>query len=288
MDDKIRLENTPLITVITSVFNGADYLEETILSVIDQTYSPIEYIVIDGGSTDGTLDILRRYHAKITLWISERDTGIYDAWNKALKHAKGEWLCFIGSDDFFLDSNVIEKIVPHLEYQLKRNKKLIYGKVLHISEDKSRVIEELGESWDACKTKFEKRMTVAHCGSFHHKTLFDENGSFNTKFKITGDYEFLLRAYLKDKELAAFVDLPVVKMRTGGISGSLKNRLQVAEETAMARKLNGLNDFSMSIFLWKMRIRIYEMLRRMFGTKLSNQLADFYRGLIGKRKRWSV
>ncbi|MDH5645697.1 MAG: glycosyltransferase, partial [Candidatus Heimdallarchaeota archaeon] len=94
-------ENKPLVTIITAVLNGVDTLERTILSVISQSYTNIEYIIIDGGSTDGTIDIIRKYEHAIDCWVSESDTGIYDAWNKGVRLSNGEWIAFLGADDSY-------------------------------------------------------------------------------------------------------------------------------------------------------------------------------------------
>lgn len=279
--------NLPLITVITAVYNGEKYLEESIRSVIDQSYPNIQYILIDGGSTDNTISIVKKYSDRIAHWVSEPDKGIYDAWNKGLRSAKGDWVCFIGADDYFLTLDTLATAATFLKSIDTEQKKYVYGKIHQVLADKSAVIEVLGTDWQYCRKQFSKEMTLAHCGSFHHCTLFKEYGNFNTNFKIAGDYEFLLRAYGKNRDFAYHVDLPVVGMRTGGISGNLNNRLLMARETNIARKLNGINSISLPIVLWVVRIRFYIMLTKVFGTGFSNYLADCYRIMTGKKKRWS-
>lgn len=277
----------PLITVVTAVYNGATYLKESIESVIGQVYPRIQYIVIDGGSTDGTLAILKDYSNHIDYCITEPDLGIYDAWNKALKQAKGEWICFIGADDFFIDAYVVKTIAGHLS-KVGDGIKYVYGTVKYITPDKSETIDVIGEDWLKCKGQFANKMTLVHCGSFHHKSLFQSNGHFNPNFKIAGDYEFLLREFSKNKEFASFINTAVVAMRAGGISGDLKKRLIMANEMNLARRLNGQVKPSLPITLWMARIRFYLLLRKCLGSKLTNYLADLYRMLNGKRKRWSI
>ena len=106
----ISLNNRPLISIITVVFNCEKYLEETIKSVINQTYDNIEYIIIDGGSSDGTLDIIKKYEDKITYWVSEKDGGIYDAMNKGIELSHGEWINFMNGGDIFFNKTVIEDV----------------------------------------------------------------------------------------------------------------------------------------------------------------------------------
>lgn len=112
---KRNLPDKPLLTVITAVFNGAQHLEETILSVIGQTYDNVEYIIIDGGSTDGTLDIIHQYDDAIDYWISEKDSGVYDAWNKGIKISTASWILFIGSDDYIYKERSLEKCIKKIK-----------------------------------------------------------------------------------------------------------------------------------------------------------------------------
>jgi hypothetical protein len=123
---KARLEGKPLITVVTVVFNGEEFLEETIQSIINQTYDNVEYIIIDGGSTDGTLDIIRKYEHAIDYWVSEKDKGIYDAMNKGIKLATGDWVNFMNAGDSFFSIGVIQNINEQKKFHTKRFG--IYGK----------------------------------------------------------------------------------------------------------------------------------------------------------------
>lgn len=126
----------PLITVITVVFNDVNNLEATILSVINQTYPNLEYIIIDGNSTDGTVDIIKKYSNKISYWISEPDKGIYDAMNKGIKKATGEWVNFMNSGDTFASNNVIQEIFNN---SISEEKKVIYGSVMLIENGTKRL-----------------------------------------------------------------------------------------------------------------------------------------------------
>ena len=138
----------PVISVITAVYNGEKYLSQCIESVLNQTYEPLEYLLIDGGSSDGTLEIIKKYEDKIDFWISEKDKGIYEAWNKAIQQASGDWLCFIGSDDFFSKINSIETIVPSLIKTNKKQIRYVYCKTNFISESRNELINVLGEPWE--------------------------------------------------------------------------------------------------------------------------------------------
>lgn len=200
----------PLVTVITAVFNGVDTIRSCIDSVLSQDYPNIEHIVMDGGSSDGTIDVLREYENRIASWISERDGGVYDAWNKALDLAHGEWIAFLGADDKYLPGAIAAYMAlasenPAADYLCSQLK------WLHPS-GYSRLI---GVPWE---TEFQRCSCVAHVGSLHRRSLFERYGRFDTTYRIAADYEFLLRA---GEDLnAAFMPTVTAVMRAGGISDS--------------------------------------------------------------------
>ncbi len=211
---KHSLPDKPLITVITVVFNGEKHLEETILSVINQTYDNVEYIIIDGGSTDGTLDIIRKYEYALDYWVSEKDSGIYDAWNKSVRLSLGQWISFLGADDIYLLTS-LEKY----SYFFKNKQQIEYisAKVNLVKNKK--IIRSVGQEWNW--NKFRKYMNVAHVGSLHSIDMFKRKGLFNSNLKIVGDYEFLLRFR---KELnSAYLNEVTALMRVGGASDSSYN-----------------------------------------------------------------
>jgi glycosyltransferase involved in cell wall biosynthesis len=128
------MEN-PLITIIVAVFNGSETIQRCIDSVICQNYPRKEIIIKDGGSDDGTLEILKNNDDKITYWESSPDSGIYNAWNIALKHAKGEWICFLGADDYFWNKNVLTDLSPHLVKAADLGIKVVYGQAARVNRN---------------------------------------------------------------------------------------------------------------------------------------------------------
>jgi len=198
-------------------------------SVLSQGYNDFEYIVIDGGSTDGTIDIIRRYEDRIAHWISEPDRGIYDAWNKGLRLARGEWIAFLGSDDAYYPdaleeyANFIEKADSQLDY--------ISSCVNLVNKD-MRKVKIICEPWTW--QKFRKRMKIAHVGSMHNKRLYERYGLYDTSYRITGDYEFLLRAGQGLK--AGFLDAVTAMMRMDGVS---QNVMAAFEEAQRAKVITG-------------------------------------------------
>jgi len=279
----------PLVSVVTVVYNGEKYLEQTIRSVLDQTYLSIEYIIIDGGSKDGSLEIIQKYSDRLAYWISEPDSGIYDAWNKALTHTKGEWICFIGADDYFWQPTTIANMLPYLQSAQQRGIRYVYGSMAHLHAETSEVFEIYDDiSWEKSKPRFRYLMNIIHCGSFHHRLLFEEHGKFDPSFRIAGDYEFLLREFKNGDRDALFAkEVIVLGARNGGISANLDQRLHMARENELARQKNGITEFSKELFIWKIRIHVFLWIDKLLGRKLSAALADFYRVILGKGKRWS-
>lgn len=284
----------PLISIITSTYNSAKTLNDTLVSVLNQTYSNIEYIIVDGASTDGTVEILKAQQEQFKnnnirfKWISEPDTGIYNAWNKALKMIAGDWVVFIGSDDYFKNNTVFEEMLPFLNQSEENGCNYVYGKIEHVDKNEQ-LIEVAGKPWSLQKKRFTYTMNLGHSGCFHHKNLFTKHGNFDDSFKIVGDYEFLLREFKNPNNNAFFVDKSLIIMREGGVSASLDNRLTIVKENHKARKLNGITAFSKELFFWELRVRGIVFITKIFGVDFAAKAADFYRKVfLKKQKRWSV
>ncbi|MEN8155046.1 MAG: glycosyltransferase family 2 protein [Acidobacteriota bacterium] len=202
------------ITIITVVFNDIEFLEETILSVINQDYSDIEYIVIDGGSIDGSLGIIKKYDDQISNWISETDKGIYDAMNKGVVLSTGEVISFLNSGDLFQSNDVISKVMSSF---LKSEVNLCYGDLVYVSRDLKRELRHW-RSGELSSTQIDKGILLPHPVFFARKKMFNDHGSFNTKYKISADFDLILR-FIKSAELSAnYIPEVLVQMRDGGIS----------------------------------------------------------------------
>ncbi len=223
----------PLISVITAVYNAEKYLNDCIKSVLNQSYRDFEYIIIDGGSTDNTLDIVRQYQHQISYWISEPDQGIYDAWNKGLMVAKGRWITFVGADDL-LYPHALQTYIQHIaQYPKPYELEFVSSRIELVNEDLS-PIRTVGDPWEW--ERFKKDMCTWHVGTFHSKNLFAKYGAFDSIYKSAGDYELLMRP--KDQLVASFIDQVTVKMRTGGVSSV--QLYQAINETYNAKIKNGL------------------------------------------------
>ena len=234
IDQPIPATARPSYSVVIAVRNGAKTLQRALDSVFAQTYHHIEIIVIDGASTDGTRAILERNTARIAYWESEPDRGIYHAWNKALDHISGEWICFLGADDRYHTADALERVASALTADGTRHR-VAYGSVHVVREDGS-VDRDAGLPWDG--DLFRRGSMIPHQATFHHRTLFDRHGRFDERFRISGDYEFLLRELLDHDPL--FIATFVVDMAAGGLSDRPSSKYSRMREIYMARYMHRL------------------------------------------------
>jgi len=208
---KKSFKDKPLITIITVVFNGKKYLEETIQSVINQTYDNVEYIIIDGGSTDGTLDIIKKYEDRIDYWVSERDKGIYDAMNKGIDLASGKWLNFMNAGDRFYSNYIISKI---FSTNMKPKVSLIYGntdighKILKYKNNISLVDMAQG-------------MMLCHQSAFYIKN----NIRYNVSYNICSDQDFTIQYLLSKNNEILYLNETISKYDLNGISSQNLNKI---------------------------------------------------------------
>jgi glycosyltransferase involved in cell wall biosynthesis len=203
------------ITIITATYNAGAVLENLIQSIVPQKKETIEFIIIDGNSKDNTLDIVRKYESNIDFWISEPDKGIYDAWNKGIKVANGDWIMFIGADDELLP-NSLSIYINYLKQNLNSNELDLLSSKRKMIDQQGKEIRIVGEKWiwPQCL----KGMMISHPGAMHNKRLFNTYGIYDISYRIAGDYELLLRA--KDMIKADFIDEITIVVSEGGISDS--------------------------------------------------------------------
>ncbi|HYJ38768.1 MAG TPA: glycosyltransferase family 2 protein [Chitinophagaceae bacterium] len=195
----------PLVSIVTIVYNGEKHMEQTIQSVLNQSYPNIEYIIIDGGSTDDTLSIIKRYETRVAYWISERDNGIADAFNKGLKRASGSIIGLINSDDWY-EPEAVEKVVKDIN-----GSDIVYGDLKFWKNGKADFIIQ-GDH-----THLEDEMTMNHPTVFVRKKVYDRFGLFNNDYRCAMDYELMLRFKINN---CSFKHIPFVitNMRWDGIS----------------------------------------------------------------------
>lgn len=204
----------PKITIITVVYNGAVTIEQTISSVVNQIYPNIEFIIVDGGSTDGTVEIIQRYSKKISKWISEPDNGIYDAMNKGVALATGEYVEIIGADDCLCSYDVMVRVAEQLNENVDILSCYQYG------VDEKLGLETLIKNDLARDKKTYHGGMIPHGSMFVKRSLFDRY-PFDTEYKVVSDYKFFLQCYYDQDINFKYVDLPVVYFSMAGVSNTL-------------------------------------------------------------------
>lgn len=202
-------------SIITVCLNSVATIEDTIKSILIQDYKEIEYIVVDGGSTDGTLDILTKYRSQISRCISERDNGIYDAMNKGIKLATGDIIGFLNSDDFYVDETVIRRIA---EMMIAANADCCYGNLEYVDRNNINRTIRKWKSRPYSDGLFEKGWHPPHPTFFVKKSIFDKYGDFDIACDIGADYELMLRFLKRYGITSCYIPDVLVKMRIGGKS----------------------------------------------------------------------
>ena len=226
------------ISIITVAYNSANTIEDTIKSVLAQTYSNLEYILIDGASTDATMDIVQRYKENITTVVSEPDKGIYDAMNKGVKLATGDIVGILNSDDFYAHNEVLKRIVEKFQMSELEG---VYADLDYVDAENTSQIVRKWRSGEYQLDAFKKGWMPPHPTFFVLNKVYKKFGSYNTTLRSAADYEFMLRVIHKENIRLGYLPEVIVKMRAGGISNaSLKNRLKANREDRSAWELNGL------------------------------------------------
>lgn len=227
------------ISIITVCFNSVKTIEQTIQSVISQTYQNIEYIVIDGDSSDGTVDIIKKYTQQISKWISEPDNGIYDAMNKGIKMCSGDLVGIINSDDFYINNTVISQIISKIKLEKVDS---IYTNLLLVDSTNT---DKLIRNCTYRKFKlglFTKGWHPPHPSFFVKREVYEKYGKFDLSFKLAADYEFMLRVLEKYFITTTYFPIYTLKMRNGGASTSSFSHIKLSQkECLLAFKKNGLH-----------------------------------------------
>lgn len=272
--DEVRQHSDlPIITIITSTYNVVQDLHWTIDSIKSQTYPNIQWIIADGASTDATVAMFDANSELIDYWFSEPDTGIYDAWNKALEHVKGDWIQFIGAGDELYETNILEKVALHLKSAYP-SYELVYGQVVHVSEKGRKELYVSGEPWDRYRGKWEgirPRLPV-QTAIFHHVDIFKEI-HFDNNYKIIADCILLLEKNYKN---FLFVPFKVVKMPKGGISGSVDSGILIYNETKNYLKYTSLQPpIKHQIDVW-IKVSARKILLNYLGRNMTQKIVRTY------------
>lgn len=265
-----------LFSIIIPVLNNAADLQRCIDSVVSQSEPHRELIIVDGGSTDGTVEILEKNKDHAAQIVSARDSGIYAAFNHGIALSRGEWLFFLGSDDVLWDKDVLLNVNQVLKKEWE-GQKAVYGKVVMLDKN-GHQIEIRGIPWSGYLKKPLGRWSFDHQGIFHHRTLFQEYGLFDESFQLCGDYDLLLRA-LKNSEALFLDDLIVAGVSIGGASSLPRNLRKMIQERGKALENNGIRSQSVVSKTVLCKMIVYEVLRNIFGTPFADQMSRIVKSL---------
>ena len=226
------------VSIITVCRNNQDTIESTIRSVLDQDYKDIEYIVVDGNSSDKTISLIKSFGNKIAKFISEKDEGMYYALNKGIALSTGDVVGILNADDFYANEKIISNVMRGF---ISKEVDSIYGDLQYVERED---VNKIFRHWKSQPFKpelFLKGWMPPHPTFFVKRTCYEKFGKFNTAFTISADYELMLRFLYKHRISVSYIPEVLVQMRTGGISNvSLKSRITANKEDRLAWKINGL------------------------------------------------
>ncbi|MBL7890328.1 MAG: glycosyltransferase [Bacteroidia bacterium] len=226
------------ISIITVCYNSADTIESTVQSVISQDHPDIEYIIVDGGSTDGTLAILDKYRSSFSKFISEKDDGIYDALNKGIALTTGDIIGILHADDFYESSTILSDVIKTFN---EKDVDCVYGDLQYVDRLDTAIVKRNWVSGHYKKENFLKGWMPPHPSFFVKKSCYGKFGNFSTQLKTAADYELMLRFLFKHNCSVAYLPKVLVKMRVGGKSNvSIMNRVKANREDKRAWQMNGL------------------------------------------------
>ena len=236
------------LSIITITYNSAATLEATMQSVLNQDYTDVEYIIIDGKSTDNTLEIVSKYKDKIAKVISEKDHGLYDALNKGIEHSTGEIIGFLHSDDVYYDNTVLSQIMQKFAQQPEAQG--LYSDLIFVDRFDLHKIKRVWHSGNYVAGAFLNGWMPPHPTFFVRKQVYEKYGNFNTKLRHAADYELMLRFIHVNKIKLIYLPKILIRMRMGGASNfSLKNKWQAHMEDREAWRLNGIKPNPLKLML---------------------------------------
>ena len=252
------------ISIITVTFNSARTLEDTFKSILAQTYPHYEYIVVDGLSSDGTVDLIKAYEPRFggrMRWVSEKDKGLYDAINKGIRMAQGDLVGILNSDDFFHRNDIFQLVADAFE---DKSVQAVYGDVRFVNPDNLEKTVRYYSSKDFAPSKFRFGYMPAHPTFYTYRTYFEQFGYYKEGYRIAADFELLIRFLYQNKLNARYLPVDFLKMRTGGVSTSgIRSTLTLNKEIERACRENGIRTCQALLYL-KYFTKIKELVFRRY------------------------
>ena len=252
------------ISIITATYNSVATLRDTFESILAQTYHDIEYIVVDGASTDGTIDLIKEYAPRFGArmrWVSESDKGLYDAMNKGIGMATGDVVGILNSDDFYTSNNVLETIAHTL---LRTHCDAVYGDVHYVSPSDTSKCVRYYSSKPFRRAWMRMGFMPAHPSFYCKRSIYEQFGTFDLTFKVAADFENLLRLIYQSRISMSYIEKDFVTMRTGGASTSgWRSHWQITKDHLRALRKNHIYS---NVFLLAIRYayKVYEMHTRRY------------------------
>lgn len=261
----LAISKQPLISIITVVLNRSETIERTLKSVFEQRFADYEYIVVDGGSTDGTVNIIEKYDRYLTQWLTEQDDGVYDAMNKAVRLAKGQWIYFLGSDDYLICN--LEKVAQFLKDQ----QTIYYGDV-HRPVINRRYDGHFTPYKLACRN-------ICQQSIFYPKIIFNTS-RFNLKYRVLADYEFNMRCFSNPKIRMTYIPLTIaVFYDKGALSSSTIDKAFENDRMKLIKE-------NFPYFVYLMTVVHFGVIKYLIQFNLNKRVRGLYHGILRElRKR---
>lgn len=273
----------PFISIVIATLNADQTIEKCLESIVQQTaIAKIEVLVKDGGSTDHTVHILKKYDKYISYWESSTDSSIYDAWNTVIPKATGQWILFLGADDNLFDYSVVSTLFSRLEKSASIVD-LAYGNVRLVSSQ-NKMILDAGKNWKKCRKCIKEKMCIPHQGILHNRSLFIKHGRFSTDYSISSDYEFIKRVL--DTAKVEYINILITCMQVGGISSNPKYTFVRLKETREINKKYGSYLPGPRWLLTYSNACCRQVLSLLVGENNSFTILDFFRKLSGLPAYW--
>jgi glycosyltransferase involved in cell wall biosynthesis len=265
--------NNPLVSIITVTYNASDSLEQTMQSVFTQTYPNIEYIIIDGASTDGTIDIIKKQEARLALWLSEKDEGIYDAMNKGIRLAKGEFIGMINAGDYY-EPDAVETVVN--AYLGNRDTDIFHGNMNLLNSDGTFFkLKKPNTNLD----ELYKGISLFHTTFFVTSATYKTHGLYDTRFKVSADFDFALRCHLAGVHFF-YIDKVIANFRLGGFSYQSKNNGILDSRNVLLKNGYPAETVVPIVRQWKISGRrkqffnaVYKLLRTLLPQPILNKIS---------------
>ena len=287
------------ISIITVIYNNKETIQDAMNSVLSQEYDDLEYIIVDGASIDGTVEVIKKttkkYPERSIKFISEKDDGIYDAMNKGIQLATGDIIGILNSDDFYVNNNIISTVVNDF---ITKNVDAVFADLVYVRADDSNNIIRYYSSANFHPKKMAYGWMPAHPTFFVKREIYERYGLYKRDYRIASDYELIARLLVKNKTSYSYISKVFVKMRTGGTSTrNLKSNWILNKEILRACAENGIKTNIIKV-LSKYSTKIFQLIRKPKGSAdYADQLttdshgqirADFKTERISKHKRWGI